>query len=214
MAALDSDIEVLEDRVILGTSILGQPSNETALEVKDAVHLLLIATYQLLSVRHHYQVDWDYILEAHGEDTIDSCKKCAFPLLGLNVLLVVLKHPLEGGKLAVIHGLDDESLVLAEEEEAATLALRLSRPLDGLQVVLRLQGFDDVPRGDTLEFSQITEDTPRMLIDSHRFVDHLKLRLIVSLTKEFLILLIQRYLTLIDDSIAFSLAPLVDGVED
>jgi hypothetical protein len=38
--ALDSDIEVLEDSVILGTHVLGQPSNQTALEVKDAVNHL------------------------------------------------------------------------------------------------------------------------------------------------------------------------------
>ena len=50
MAALDSDIKVLEDRVILGTAVLGQPSNQTALEVEDAVHALLVAIYQLLGV--------------------------------------------------------------------------------------------------------------------------------------------------------------------
>ena len=97
MAALDSNIEVLEDRVILGPTVLGQPTNKTALEVEDTVHLLWVATYQLLGVCHHDQVDRHYVLQAHSEDTIDPCEQCALPLLGLDVLLVVLEHPLEGG---------------------------------------------------------------------------------------------------------------------
>ena len=89
-------------------------------------------------------MDRHYVLQAHCEDTIDPREQCALPLLGLDVLLVVLEHPLEGGKLPIIHGLDDEALVLAEEEETAALALRLSRTLDGLQIVLWAQGVYDV----------------------------------------------------------------------
>ena len=88
-------------------------------------------------------MNWDDILHIDSENTVKSRKQRVRILL-CEVFDEILKHVLEGLEFPVGHGLDDKFPIVTEEEETATLALRLSRSLDCLPIEYGMKRFDNV----------------------------------------------------------------------
>ena len=95
---------------------------QATFKVEDAVNIVSRASNPLQGVLHKNEMNGHDVFKVDSEDPINPSKH-AVPIVFDEVLIVIFEHMHKGLKFSLSHSLDDELVIMAEEEEAPTLAL-------------------------------------------------------------------------------------------
>lgn len=120
-------------------------------------------------VRHQQNVDGSKLLQLHSVKTVDASQERVFVVPA--VVEVLGQGPLEHTHLVVVHRLDQETFVVAEKEERATLPSRFFGIKNLFTILFGIQRVEHRFCIDSVHLPYCFEDGWSVLFCHHLFVD-------------------------------------------
>jgi hypothetical protein len=141
--------------------------NFTTLEVEDVDDPLFLC---IISVGHEDEMHGLHFFHLDGVHPVDASEERCLGSL-FDCVEVFRKYFLESLEVALSHGLNDESFILREKEEASRFALGFACLKHCFPVILRTQAFLQIIFSDKGKGSKVSKDLGSMLSDFNIFVD-------------------------------------------
>ena len=143
------------------------PIDNGALEVEDVDYVL--CGLMLDRIGHQHEVYGHYVLHLNFKHSVYSTDETVS--IFLYVAEVLWEGSQEHPQLVIVHRLDDELVVVRKEEEAAGLALALTRLEHLITITLGRQRVLDADLVNVIHLAHILELFGRVLEDCHLLID-------------------------------------------